>query len=159
MDNINHELYKSSSRDFLNHYFNEACENGEFEKVKYLTTSPKLLRHADVYNLEYEGFIRACRNGHVDIVKFLLTSQDLKLHVDINARNGVPFSLVSDRKTENVEILDFFINELKISKDLEYMEIYPKSLATKMFKMRDLDEELKNGLSSNQDLKKKKLKL
>lgn len=52
--------------------------------------------------------------GHKDLMNFLLTDSDLKTHADLHAKNDHVF--LSALTTNNKEILEFLINDLKIEK-------------------------------------------
>jgi ankyrin repeat protein len=71
----------------VNEEFMEATRIGNFEKIKYLLTSPELKVHADIAHNEYNGFINACGLGDLKIISYLLTSPDLKKKADIHAKD------------------------------------------------------------------------
>ena len=97
----------------INDEFRWACENGEFENVKYLLTSPDLKENADIHADDDWGFIFACQNGHLDIVKYLLTSPDLKEHADIHAEDDLGFIYACSKG--NLDIVKYLLTspELK----------------------------------------------
>lgn len=66
------------SQDELNTRLILACQGDDLSKMKYLLTSPKLERHADVH-AENDMVLRvACRNGALETVKYLLTSPEME---------------------------------------------------------------------------------
>lgn len=74
----------------LNSGFLAACQEGELDIVKYLTSSPNLKRHANPNYNNGEGLCLACREGHLNIVKYLLTSPDIKEKLSVTARKNSP---------------------------------------------------------------------
>ncbi len=63
--------YKMPNNNYIQHYFNNACNVGNIGVVKYLTT---LYQHTNYYVGDINnGFRNACINGKIDVVKYLIT--------------------------------------------------------------------------------------
>lgn len=76
------ELY-SDLQFNINHAFIVAANNGKFNLVKYLLTSPELEMHADINFKDNEAMYSACCNGYQFLVEYLSSSPDLKEHAKI----------------------------------------------------------------------------
>lgn len=131
-----YEEFKDTSHLEKNNAFLIACINGEFEKIKYLLTSPELEDHAnlDVYESEtdYNGYLYACKFGWLDIVKYLLASPDLKFHQSIHSVNRADQTgLQIACQYGHVDIVDYLLNspDLKEHCNIHNEDYWSLSLA------------------------------
>lgn len=145
------------------HYcFQQACQNGHIEVVKYMACSPELKIHSDITASNNLALQNACCKNHVEIVSYLLTSPDLKEHPamdDKAQRDHAGFKLACINNS--LDVLQYLIFDYNIEKT-EYLkfviENYGNSEVGKMFKQRDVHDELTQELSQdNPQLKKMKL--
>jgi ankyrin repeat protein len=121
--NSYYEEFKDKSVPELNTTLIKACLDGEFEKVKYLLTSPELKLHAQAqchdgdYDLSFP-LKQAAFNGNFEIVKYLLTSSDLKEHADIHFENDDAFYMACIRG--HLDIVTYMLTspELKEHADI-----------------------------------------
>lgn len=145
------------------HYcFQQACQSGHIELVKYMATSPELKVHSDITAANNVALQNACCKNHVEIVRYLLTSVDLKIHTlmdDESHRAHGSFKLACVNNC--IDVLHYLIFDYNIEKTdyLKFIiEAYPNSEVEKMFKQRDVHDELIQELSKdNPQLKKMKL--
>jgi hypothetical protein len=78
-------LYEKFKNEDIDDAFIDACQDGNFEEVKYLLNSHDLVKNADIHAYDDLGFRKACARGHLDIARYLLTSPELEEHADMNA--------------------------------------------------------------------------
>lgn len=102
-----YEDFKDKLVPELNNFLIKACLDGDFEKVKYLLTSPDLKNHAQPQcdDGDYDKLFplkQAAFNGHFEIIKYLLTSPDLKEHADIHFENEEAFQIACIRGHLNI---------------------------------------------------------
>ena len=100
--------------------FIRACREGHLDIVKYLLTSPDLIKSLNIDGVEYkfgqadihadndEGVNLACYYGHLEIIKYLLPSKDLKDHADIHADSDDGFILAC--ANNNLDIVKYLLN-------------------------------------------------
>lgn len=157
------DLKEHSDITANSHYcFQQACQNGHLEIVKYMATSPELKIHSDILAANNSALQNACCKNHTEIVKYLLTSPDLKVHPgmdDFTLRDHGSFKLASINNSLDVLqylIFDYYIEKTDYLKFI--MENYPNSEVEKMFKLRDIHDELKQELLTDNS-QPKKLKL
>lgn len=66
---------------FQEAFFQEACQNGYVELVRFLTTSEDLRSAGypaiNIHQFNESAFRMACANGHLEVVKFLVDSESL----------------------------------------------------------------------------------
>jgi ankyrin repeat protein len=157
------DLKEHSDITANSHYcFQNACQSGHLEVVKYMATSPDLKVHSDIIAANNSALQNACCKNHVEIVSYLLTSPDLKVHPgmdDVTHRAHGSFKLASINNS--VDVLQYLIFDYNIEKT-EYLKFiidaYPNSEVEKMFKLRDVHDELKQELSTD-NFQPKKLKM
>jgi ankyrin repeat protein len=131
-----YEEFKDTTHYEKNNAFLKACKDGDFEKIKYLLTSPELEDHAniDVYESEsdFNGYLYACKNGRLDIVRYLLTSPELKYHQSIHSTNRADETgLYIASKYGHVDIVDYLLAspELKEHCNIHNDDYWALSLA------------------------------
>lgn len=78
MNNEYYNLYNNCNIQSLNRSLNNACKNGDLDKVKYLLDSPQLTLKSEIQNNNYEGLVSASWEGNIEVVKYLLTNYDSK---------------------------------------------------------------------------------
>ena len=83
-----HKMERTMTQHELNTSLYNACVSNDFEKVKYLLTSPDLDKHAFIHFEEDFALRQAVSNGNLEMVKFLLTSPELKEKADITAKDN-----------------------------------------------------------------------
>jgi len=136
--------------------FDAACIQGNFELVKYLTSSPELKIHSSIYSNDCIGFRHACEFGNLDIIDFLLFSPELKNHINLNKIGDLAFqrSLIFNK----LDVVHYFIFKANIKKTNEIVELikdFPNQQVEDWFKMREINEDLKEELTSNKNITKK----
>ena len=131
-----YEEFKDKTHYEKNNAFLEACNDGDFEKIKFLLTSPQLEDHAniDVYESEsnFNGYLYACKNGRIDIVKYLLASPELRYHQSIHSVNSMgETGLQLACKYGHVDIVDYLLSspELKEHCNIHNDDYWALSLA------------------------------
>jgi ankyrin repeat protein len=142
-----------------NYCFQIACMNGHIDVVKYMACSPELKVHSDILDANNYALQLACQNNHVEVVRYLLTSPDLEIHPDINDSTHDSFKLASLRNS--LDVLQYLIFDYYIDKNdhiKSIMQTYPNSEVEKMFKLRDVHDELHQELHIR-NLQDKKLKM
>lgn len=75
--------YNCLPQDELNKLLGQAVLKNDLEEIKYLLTSPDLVRHAEI-NSDYNILAYVCANGDLETLRYVLTSPDLKEHADIH---------------------------------------------------------------------------
>jgi len=95
-----------------------AAKGGNIDVLRYLTTSPKLNKHADVKYSNGKALGLACSNGHLEVVKYVLTSPELKEHISIHVRKG--FYLLEACWNNHFEVVKYLLTspELKTHPDI-----------------------------------------
>lgn len=154
------DLKEHSDITANSHYcFQNACQSGHIEVVKYMASSPELKVHSDITAANNLALQSACCKNHVEVVSYLLTSPDLKVHPkmdDISHRAHGSFKLASINNS--LDVLQYLIFDYHIEKT-EYLkfiiEYYPNSEVEKMFKLRDVHDELKQELPKDNSQPKK----
>lgn len=161
---MNTKLYEGFNRlnqEQLNNELKAACFNGEFDLMKFLLTSPKLKKHA---NMQIMGDIclkTACMIGHLEMVKYLLSSPDLKQHANIHSADDLSFKYVCSNN--NLELLKYLIFDfnIDITNDIKaYLIAIPNEQAERLFNLREINIQLNDNLLMNNnrnDIKKPKL--
>ena len=98
--------------------FEHAAYNGQFKVVKFLLTSKKLNKNADIHHANDYALNISSFNGHLDIVKYLLTSKVLKEHADIHARQNS--SLIWAAEANQLDVVEYLLesSELKENADI-----------------------------------------
>lgn len=111
MDNNKEEQlyaeFKDLSQLWLDEAFKKACKDNDLDKVKFLLTSPRLEKHANIHYRDYQGFIFACICGHLEIVKYLMTSPDLTFHASVHSDSGQ--GLISASKGGHLELVKYLL--------------------------------------------------
>lgn len=158
--------FRKLSQNKLNIEVIQACQNYEFEKLKYLLTAPELKKHAQI---NYKGgnslLETACILGNFPAVNFLFTSPELKGQLDKNASTDGSFSPDFFDNPFNYavvgkhyDIVKFFIFDMNVEKT-ELMDYFLKKLEhaniDNWFKMRELNKNLQEDLP-NEDIKNNK---
>jgi hypothetical protein len=169
---MNKEKYQNLDQYDLDECLIEACMEKDMELVKYLLTSPDLLKHADINTKSSPEAGLPLRDAfyakHFEVAKFLLSSPELREHADIHIANDDIFktafrrnsnevleSLVFDYKIERTDAIHMTIDNAKNTSNrhmVEYVE--------KMFRIRSLNNELNNELSfeiNDETIKKTKI--
>ena len=119
------EKYKKLNQEELNDQFIDACAQGQLEIIKYLLTSPKLKKHANIHDRNDWGFIGACEQGRLEVVKYLI--------IDMNID-----------KTIHIE------KKLNQNKNNKYVQ-----QAIELFNTRDLHHQLNENIKDNKERVKK----
>ena len=78
-----HQELNCLSQDDLNNLLGQAVFRNDLEEIKYLLTSPDLVRHAEI-NSNYNILAYVCANGDLETLRYVLTSPELKEHADIH---------------------------------------------------------------------------
>jgi hypothetical protein len=164
-NNIEETEYLLNNKDLTSseniHYnldsaFLTACQQGHFEIVKLLCTSPWSKEKININANKGEAIRKVFG---LDIVKYLLTSPDLKEHINVHIKKDSAFKSALERK--DLDVLSFFIFDLDIDKTPyieKYLQLMPNNEVEKMFAIRDLNRSLNNELESRADnIKKNKL--
>lgn len=142
-----------------------ACFSGNLNLIKYLLTSEELKSHPDIH-ANYMGspdyaLTLACQKGYLEVVKYLLTSPDLNDHANIHADRDRP--ILNAYQKNNLDIVRFLIFDMNIKKteDIKrYMENEPMEEVKNWFKLRELNDELIQEISTTHCiLKNSKTKL
>lgn len=160
---VTYKEFQGLSQNELDIALIDACEDGHFDKVKYLLTSPELTTHANIRARKDAPLITACGYNNVEIIKYLLTSEELKEHANIHAQADAPFLRAMQR--DNWDLVKYYIFDLNIEKNESircYYDLFPKEQdkLNNWFKIRDLGQELEEKLSAeNTPNKTKKIKL
>jgi len=83
----------------------------DFDLVKYLLTSPKLIRHADINTRHDYLFDHACMTDNLEFIKFILETPNLQRTVPLAASciKGIQHSA----KRNHLEVLKYFEDNLK----------------------------------------------
>jgi hypothetical protein len=109
------------------------------------------------YILKSENILKeACSKQSYKIIQYVCNIPELKEYM--NLHDWFEIAAIYS----NQSLLNFFISELNIPKDekiIQFLEEYDVPEVGKMFNARDLHEELKTYLNSNDILKNKPLKL
>ena len=153
-----YKKYAYRSVEELNWNLQQVCKSGDLDAVRYLLTSDKLPKKAEME--DDPGFTWACYYGHLPIVKYLLTSPELKKHVDIHLEDDYPFAACLKQK--QLEILKYFIFDMNIRRtpniDL-HLALHLTPQVEKWFEMRDLNKNLIQDIKikNKTDTKKHKL--
>lgn len=101
--------------------FYNACENGQFQLVKYLLESSKIKGYLNKQEIIDEGFLRACQGEkiigkfgkeQIEIVKYLLKEPSLKYNANINVEN--------DKALINAALSKELLEYLLSSPELKY---------------------------------------
>jgi hypothetical protein len=160
IDDYLYEKLIQADQNALDHYFTEACSRGDLNVVKFLLASPELKNHANIHTSNDLGIYFACKIKDKELVNYLLSSEDIKENITAEiAINKAYFY-------RDNSIINFLIYEVKIPKnnsmDLylhqNYYNPFYKEIS-KMFSIRDLNEELTHDLSSVNTCKERKNKL
>jgi ankyrin repeat protein len=125
-----------------------ASTYGHLDIVKYLLTSSELEKHANINTQDDYPLRIASSNLHIDVIKYLLTSPELKKHADIHARNDEVFYTICALRDYNMLkylIIDFGIR--KNEKITPFIEADEE--INNMFKLRELNESLRDSLIEN----------
>ena len=116
------EFYSNTSSKNLKYAlttgFEHAAYNGQLEVVKFLLTSKKLDRNADIHHADDYALNLSSFNGHLNAVKYLLTSKDLKEHANIHARQNS--SLIWAAEANQLDVVEYLLesSELKENADI-----------------------------------------
>jgi ankyrin repeat protein len=136
-----------------------ACNAGHLEVVKYLLTSPDLQAHS---HFHVDQLLFAIYAKHFDIVDYLLNSPDLKEKFNIHMDNDIIFKQTCEYG--GMKTLQFLIHELNIDRTEAINSYLDKPTTTNgnlktesknMFQLRELNKDLNNDLSENNEPKKK----
>lgn len=108
-------------QEMVNIGFRAACENGKKNMVRFLLTSPKLKKNAEINATNkrkigerigtidtFSGLAKACQHNQLEIIEYLLHSPELKKHADIKEREYLPFKLACRRG--NLDIIKYMLN-------------------------------------------------
>jgi ankyrin repeat protein len=159
--------------DFLNKYglsnsLSFATENNHSEIVKYLLTSSKCKSYIHDTDCQ-SAFNDACYKGNIELAKYLLISDELDKNAEINAniRNNDEYSygngVVAAIKGNQIDTLRFLIFDMNADESISiknFLEKYPNEEATKMFKIKKINQEITESLiNKNLQIKKKNNKL
>jgi ankyrin repeat protein len=139
-----------------NEAFIDACKRGHLEIVQFLLTSPEINGNVDIHLDKDNGLQMACLSGRLNVVNYLLTSQELKEKADIHAEDDNPFKFAASQS--HMEVVRFLITEMNIL-FTPHIDIYLDKIEgediRKMFKLRNLSNELNKTLPMNQEVKRK----
>ena len=157
------EKYKKLNKEELNNQFINACRDGHLEVVKYLLTSPKLKKHANIHEEKDSGFRWACEKGRLEVVKYLLTSAELTEHADIHAINDLGFIWACEKG--HLEVVKCLIIDMNIDKTKHIEKYLNKKTdnktvqqAIELFNTRDLHHQLNKNIKDNKE-KVRKIKI
>ena len=149
--NINKEYFQT----ILNEALLIACKKGRTKVVKFLLSSSKIERHADIHYQDDKALIIASQFKNFLVVKFLLTGKQLKRKANIHAYNDAVFTVAY--KHGHMEIVRFLLLELQMPISESMLKIkqeffYPEG--EKMFKERTLSnkDSVSIEINSNQIL-------
>jgi len=130
--------------------FEKTVRFRDLEGVKYALTSKELRNNIDIHHMNDIGIRWACRYGYMEIVEYLLTSKELTEHANIHACNDESFKFALENKNE--KLLKYLIFDINIDKTHyieEHLKTYPNAQVEEWFKIKNLNNELKNELTSN----------
>jgi ankyrin repeat protein len=116
-----YEKFKGKTSEQLNNVFLTACEEGRFDEIKYLLSSPELLGKVNIHENDDYALALACEFGHIDIAKYLLTSSDLKEHSNIEERGNSILQTACENNDLTVLKLLFDNSEIKKYANYELM--------------------------------------
>jgi ankyrin repeat protein len=114
----NNPTYQEDLEVLLTDGFRLTCYNGHVDIVKYILTSPDLLKNADIHQNEEYAIKLSAMYGHLSLVQFLLTSPDLKDHSAILADSNVAFIWTCE--TGCLDVIQYLLDspELKEHSDI-----------------------------------------
>ena len=147
-----YEEFRNESQENLDDAFIWACLQGEFEKVKYLLTSPDLKIHANIHTEGDNGLMVAFKKSHLNIIKYLLTSPELKEHANIYVNQSAPF--ITSCIYSNNEVLEYLIFDYKVDQNehiTEFLNKHAKKSVKSLFETRELTQELINSSASDKN--------
>jgi hypothetical protein len=153
-----YEEFGKEPQENLDDAFIWACLKGEFEKIKYLLTSPELKIHANIHTEGDNGLMVAFKKSHLNIIKYLLTSPELKEHANIYNNQSAPF--ITSCIYSNNEVLEYLILDYKVDEN-EYITNFlnknAKKIVKNLFETRELTLELTHSSSNEKKIKPNKL--
>jgi hypothetical protein len=139
---------------------NTACVKGDLEMIQYLIKSPNINNYYKL-NITQSHLELAYGNNNLDLTKMLLMHKDYNQNIDIHANDDSAFTTAiinTNFDLLNVLIFDYGIKlTTKIKSLLE--EYDTDGQIKKLFDMREINKELNDEISTNQELKNNKLKL
>jgi hypothetical protein len=147
-------------------WIEESCREGKIEVINYIVNNPSLQNNKKFSNMINRGLSVSCAEGNLVLIK-LFTSNSLIKYVEDLERNFLTYINCNSNKTE---ILKYFIFDLNIKKNNEITQYFNQlkswdkirlealesiNMIEKMFKQRDMKEELNNELSNEKPRKNK----
>lgn len=92
--------------------FEYACYSGHLDVIKFLLTSKKLSKNANLHHDKEYPLTLSAYNGHLDVVRYLLTSKDLKEHANIHAIENSP--LIWAAQSNNLQVVQYLVESPEI---------------------------------------------
>lgn len=147
--------FKHVEQQDWNKIFSRACFDGNMDAVKYFLTSPDVKEHIDIHYDNDDGLFHACNTGKFEVIKYLLTSPELKEHANIHADNDWIFSAIyAKKRTDVIRFLVFDMNIEKTKEIQRQLDYAPDVEVINMFKIRELNQQLEQSLSTDRARKK-----
>jgi len=131
-----------------------SCEKGNLQLVKYLLTSSDLKTHSDIHNYSNYALREICKYGYLELLDYLTTSKDIKERFEKKDWN---IGFLEACKQKQYEIISFFIYILGFEADiatLNYLKNNPNTIVEEMFKLRELNRDLKRQLHNKKEKNK-----
>lgn len=139
--------------------FNYAASEGHLHIVKYFLRK-EFRKSIDLKFNANEALKKAIQDNHLEVVKYLLNTLETKKHINVNE------NVVDYCKIAPLETLQYLIFEYKmdISKHINTLINNPyfineKTYAIKLFNYYQLENELRDDLKFNDNVKEKKIKI
>jgi hypothetical protein len=136
---ISKEQYAELTKEEIDEAYFQACENCDFELIKFLLTSKDIPINADIHYSN--AVLNICMNNKLEILKYLLTSDDLTEKLNVHHSYDYLFRVAHTNQKNDV--LEYLIFDFEI-KETDLIKIYignnPKTI--NMFLNRDLNKEL-----------------
>jgi hypothetical protein len=169
----NNELY-SDLQFNINNALKIVASSGNFEKARYLLTSPKLNIHADIHFDNNDAIDSACYWGHKDLVDYLLHSSEIKENAKLPQDMDKIFNSIImhtkearniDQQVEYLEFLTFLINDCQVRPTEKIIDMIEKlhpsfyEPAIKQLAQNELYHSLQDELGSNMTTNNKKAKI
>jgi ankyrin repeat protein len=132
--------------------FISCCAEGHIYLLKLFLTSPKIKKRVLLSEREDEALHYATKNNQFEVVKYLMTSPDLwrKANPDLAFRKAY--------ENGNLEMVKYLIFELNIKRS-PYIRLYmgrnPNDTIDSWFDMKELNQDLKSELLTNESIQKK----
>jgi ankyrin repeat protein len=131
-----------------------ACEKGNLKLVKYLLTSLDLKTHSDIHNYSNYALREICKYGYLELLDYLTTSKEIEERFEKQDWN---IGFLEACKQKQYEIISFFIYILEFEADasvLNFLQKNPNPIVEEMFKLRELNRDLKKNLPNKKEKNK-----